>query len=123
MPIPISQLNLSFMRTDLIDYGVEKHYERRYFSTVLLRCLLRFAVIKRQKKVIPDDMDEILPRYDTVGEAYIETMTTRVMAATSQQKKDGSSNQKSSRHGVIKYYGAERKDDDGNVQKYCHLTG
>lgn len=92
-------------------------------ETDLVAAERELVVIKRQKKVILDDMDEVLPRYHTVGEAYTETITTSVMAVTSQQKKDGPSHQKTFRQGVIKYYGAEREDDEGNIQKYCHLTG
>ncbi|OBT47233.1 hypothetical protein VE00_03487 [Pseudogymnoascus sp. WSF 3629] len=33
------------------------------------------VVIKRQKKIIIDDMDEVMPKHQTIGDAYIETIT------------------------------------------------
>lgn len=87
------------------------------------------VVIRRQKKIILEDMDEAMPKHETIGEAYADTITSRIMAATghqkrsSQQKNGRSSDQKAFRQDVFKYYGAKRETDDGSIKKFCHLTG
>ncbi|KFY24849.1 hypothetical protein V493_04993 [Pseudogymnoascus sp. VKM F-4281 (FW-2241)] len=81
------------------------------------------VTIKRQKKTIKDDMDEFQPSYKTVPDAYAETMAVRIMAATGRQKKGKAFDQGAFRERVLDYYGAKMVGADGNVKKYCHLTG
>ncbi|KFY68859.1 hypothetical protein V496_00742 [Pseudogymnoascus sp. VKM F-4515 (FW-2607)] len=81
------------------------------------------VAVKRQKKLITDDIEEILPRYETVGDAYAEVMITRIMAATGNKKKDKPFDQKAFARAVLAYYGAKREDVPGTIEKYCHLTG
>ncbi|ELR02835.1 hypothetical protein VC83_08296 [Pseudogymnoascus destructans] len=81
------------------------------------------VVVKRQKKMIVDDLDEMLPNFDSLGSAYAVTITSRIMAATCRQRKGRPFNQKAFAQGVLDYYGAKRKTDSGGSEKYCHLTG
>lgn len=81
------------------------------------------VIVKRQKKVIIDDLDETLPNFDSIKSAYAATMTSRVMAATCRQKKGKAFDQKGFAQGVLEYYGAKRSRDGGGSEKYCHLTG
>lgn len=89
-------------------------------STELQRELV---TIKRQKKIIMDDIDDIIPKYETVGDAYAETMTIRIMAATCKKKKGKAFDQKGFSRAVIAYYGAKREENPGSPEKYCHVTG
>jgi hypothetical protein len=80
------------------------------------------VAIKRQKKIIADDMDEMLPKYGTISNAYVNLMTARIMAATSTQPKCKRFDRRAFSRDVLEYYGA-KKEIRGMDMKYCHLTG
>ena len=84
----------------------------------------KFVLLKRQKKLIKDDLDETLPSATTIADAYANVIMNKVMAATADQKKK-KSNQHKFRTAVIKYYGAAASSiNEGDKDiVWCHLTG
>jgi hypothetical protein len=79
--------------------------------------------LKRQKKAISDDIDEVLPQYFTIEGAYSSVLTTKIMFTSSKQRKGKSFDQSVYSKAVLSFYGAVRYTDSGQVEKYCHLTG
>jgi uncharacterized protein YdcH (DUF465 family) len=81
------------------------------------------TTLKRQKKAIADDIDELLPQYSTIEAAYSSVLMTKIMSASSKQRGRKSFDQSAYSKAVLSFYGAVRRTDAGNVEKYCHLTG
>ena len=79
--------------------------------------------LKRQKKSISDDMDEILPQYSAIGDAYSSLLMTKIMSASGKQRRGRSFNQSAYSKAVLSFYGAERCTSSGDRENYCHLTG
>ena len=79
--------------------------------------------LKRQKKAISDDIDEVLPQYSTIEGAYSSVLMTKIMSASSKQRKGKSFDQSAYSKSVNSFYGAVRRTVAGLVEKYCHLTG
>jgi hypothetical protein len=79
--------------------------------------------LKRQKKAISDDIDEVLLQYSTIEGAYSSVLTTKIMSACSKQRRGKSFDQSAYSKAVLSFYGAVRHADAGHVEKYCHLTG
>jgi hypothetical protein len=79
--------------------------------------------LKRQKKIIADDIDEVLPQYDTIERAYCSVLMSKIMSASGKQKKAKKFDQSAYSKAVLSFYGAVRSTDSGDVEKYCHLTG
>jgi hypothetical protein len=79
--------------------------------------------LKRQKKVISDDIDEVLPQYSTIEGAYSSVLRAKIMSATGKQKKGKSFDQSAFSKAVLSYYGAVRRLDAESTEKYCHLLG
>ena len=82
------------------------------------------VVLKRQKKLIKDDLEENLPSHTRLEDAYANIIMNKVMAATAKLKKKRY-NQSAFKKGVIIFYGAERdSENDGEIDSlWCHLTG
>jgi hypothetical protein len=78
---------------------------------------------KRQKKIIADDIDEVLPQYDTIERPYCSVLMSKIMSASGKQKKAKKFDQSAYSKAVLSFYGAVRSTDSGDVEKYCHLTG
>jgi hypothetical protein len=78
--------------------------------------------LKRQKKIISDDIDEVLPQYSTLEGAYSSVLITKIMSTTGKQKKGKKYDQTAYSKAVLSFYGAVRRTDSGIVEKYCHLT-
>lgn len=78
-----------------------------------------FVAIKRQIKIIEEDLAVEIPRYETIGDAYVSIMASKVMSATGKQKKNRF-DQSAFKKEVANYYNAFRVN---NTQKeaYCHL--
>lgn len=81
-------------------------------------------VLKRQKKLIMDDLEEIVPSHARLEDAYANIIMNKVMTATAKQKKKNY-NQSAFKKGVIAFYGAEQdSENDGDIDSlWCHLTG
>jgi hypothetical protein len=79
--------------------------------------------LRRQKKIISDDIDEVLPQYSTIEGAYSSILATKIMSASSKKRKGGKFDQGSYSKAVLSFYSAVRNTDSGLVEKYCHLTG
>ena len=82
------------------------------------------VILKRQKKLIKDDLDEALPLHTKLEDAYANILMNKVMAATAKSKKN-KYDQSVFKKLVFAYYGAERDSlDDGKIdESWCHLTG
>jgi hypothetical protein len=78
------------------------------------------VTLKRQRKTISDDIDDVLPRYSRIEDAYTSVLATKVIPAPSKGKPF---EQSTSAKTVLSFYGAVRRTDSGHVEKYCHLTG
>jgi hypothetical protein len=76
--------------------------------------------LKRQKKTISEDIDEAMPQFSTVADAYSSVLMTKIMTASSNQRRGKPFDQRIFTKAVLSFYGAVR---DGGDQKYCHLTG
>ncbi|KAG0645443.1 hypothetical protein D0Z07_8664 [Hyphodiscus hymeniophilus] len=79
--------------------------------------------LKRQKKIISDDIDEVLPQYSTIEGAYSSVMMAKIMSASGKQRKGRKFDQTVYSKAVLSFYSAVRTTDNGYVEKYCHLTG
>jgi hypothetical protein len=79
--------------------------------------------LKRQKKAISDDIDEVLPQYSTIEGAYSSVLIAKIMSASSKQRKGKPFDQSAYSKAVLSFHGAVRCTDAGLVEKYCHLTG
>jgi len=81
------------------------------------------TTLKRQKKAISDDIDEVLPQYSTVEGAYSSVLMAKIMSASSKQRKGPRFNQSAYSKAVLTFYNAVRCTDSGEIEKYCHVTG
>jgi hypothetical protein len=81
------------------------------------------AALKRQKKAISDDIDEVLPQYSTLEGAYSSILMTKIMSASAKQRKGKPFNQSAYTKEVLLFYGSERRTSSGLIERYCHLTG
>lgn len=79
-----------------------------------------FVVLKRQKKFIEEDLEDQLPHYETVQDAYASVLVDKTMSATGKQKKSRF-NQSRFKKAVVNYYQASRTTEVGNEEVYCHL--
>lgn len=79
--------------------------------------------LRRQKKIISDDLDEVLPQYSTIEGAYSSVLMAKIMSASGKQRKGKKFDQSAYSQAVLSFYGAVRHTDSGLVEKYCHLTG
>jgi len=79
--------------------------------------------LRRQKKIISDDIDEALPQYSTIEDAYSSVLMAKIMSASGKQRKGKKFDQSAYSKAVLSFYGAVRHKDSGLVDKYCHLTG
>jgi hypothetical protein len=79
--------------------------------------------LRRQKKIISDDIDEVLPQYSTVEPAYSSVLMAKIMSASSKQRKGNKFDHSAYSKVVLSFYSAVRHTDSGLVEKYCHLTG
>lgn len=79
--------------------------------------------LRRQKKTISDDIDEVLPQYSTIEGAYSSVLMSKIMSASSKQRKGKKFDQGTYPKAVLSFYSAVRHTDSGLVEKYCHLTG
>jgi hypothetical protein len=79
--------------------------------------------LKRQKKAISDDIDEVLPQYSTIEGAYSSVLMAKITSASSKQRKGKPFDQRAFSKAVLSFYGAEWHTDAGPVEKFCHLTG
>jgi hypothetical protein len=80
-------------------------------------------ILKRQKKAVSDDVDEVLPQYTTIEGAYSSVLRAKIMSASSKQGKGKPFDQHAFSKTVLSFYGAERLTDARSVEKFCHLTG
>jgi len=83
----------------------------------------QLMVIRRQHKIISEDIDEVLPEYSTIEGAYSSVLMAKIMFASSKQRKEKKFNQSAYSKNVLSFYGAERQGGNEAVEKYCHITG
>ena len=82
--------------------------------------------IKKQKKTLIDDLDEEAPSKEYIEEAFMETISAKVMLATSSQKKKKKFRQDKFCKSVCEYYQAKRTIINGKnetKEKWCHVMG
>ena len=79
--------------------------------------------LRRQKKIISDDIDDVLPQYSTIEGAYSSVLMAKIMSASSKQRKGKKFDQSAYSKAVLSFYSAVRHTGSGLVEKYCHLTG
>jgi hypothetical protein len=78
--------------------------------------------LKRQKKAIVEDIDEVLPQYYRIEDAYAPLMRKKIMFAS--RKRQGKKfTQRAFAKEVLSFYNATRISDIQQPEKYCHLTG
>jgi len=78
-------------------------------------------VHKRQKKVLADDMEEQLPRYNSMETAYANVLVNKVMSANGKQKKSKFERSKF-RAAVDKHYDSQMAEN-GVSLGWCHALG
>lgn len=81
------------------------------------------VVLKRQKKIILEDLAEEAPQYTKMEDAYASIITNKVMGASGRLQRKKRFNQGKFRTNVMEYYGASKRNEEGDKQEYCHLTG
>jgi hypothetical protein len=79
-------------------------------------------ILKRQKKTVSDDIEEGLPHYSTIEDAYSSVLMTKIMSASGKQRKAKLFDQSAYSKAVLEFYSAERCRG-GTIEKYCHLFG
>lgn len=81
------------------------------------------VVLKRQKKIVAEDLEDQLPAYTKLEDAYASVIISKVMGAVAKQGKK-KFKQSEFKSNVLEYYGASRIVGKGNDrQACCHLTG
>lgn len=78
-----------------------------------------FVVVKRQKKIVEEDLAEETSLHETMEDAYASIMVSKVMLATGKQKKRRFGQSKFKKD-VLSYYNASRTEN-GYEETYCHL--
>ena len=106
--LPASQYNEAI--EDVEKYSKPKEHE--------------MVMLKRQKKLIKDDLEENVPLHARLEDAYADIIMNKITTATAKQKKK-KHNQNAFKRAVIAFYGAERdSENDGDIDSlWCHLTG
>ena len=83
------------------------------------------VVLKRQKKIVTEDLEDQAPSYVKLEDAYASVITNRVMSAVAKRKKN-SFNQSKFKADVFAFYQATKMVGEPEHQdklSYCHLTG
>lgn len=81
------------------------------------------VLLKRQKKIVGEDLAEEASSYPGLGDAYASLIMSKVMSASAKQKKSNHDQAKFRRY-CLEHCQALRKFGPTNVeQAYCYLTG
>ena len=83
------------------------------------------VVLKRQKKIVMEDLDDEIPSHSKLEDAYASVITSKVMAASGKQKKKRF-DQSHFKSDVVQFFKASKivnADEDPQVLLYCHLSG
>lgn len=82
-----------------------------------------FLLLKRQKKILSEDLEDELSMYSRLEDAYASIVTDKVMRASGKQKKKAHDQPRFWKD-CSSYYNAVRKDEDtGTDYAFCHLSG
>ncbi|KAL8764512.1 MAG: hypothetical protein Q9203_007066 [Teloschistes exilis] len=83
-----------------------------------------YVVLKRQKKIILEDLDDMRPSIEKLEDGYASVVVHKVMVASAKQKKK-KLNQSACKQAVLKYYEAPRsRVPEGPTEElFCVLTG
>lgn len=96
-------------------------------QNILAECKNEESVLKKQRKILEEDIASELPLYSDIDKAYKNILLSKVMAATSKQSKQQHKFDKSTfRRKVKRFYGSSRQIPSGNgiaVQSFCVLSG
>ena len=86
---------------------------------------VEIRLLKKQRKIIQDDLEEIQPQKPQLEAAYISLITSRVEAACAKAPPTGTKiDRKEFRKDVLKHYAGERRNETtGQMEHYCALTG
>ena len=82
------------------------------------------VILKRQKKLIKNDLEENIPLHARLEDAYANIIVNKLTAASAKHKRKSCSRAIFKRD-MIFFYGAERDSlNDGEIDLvWCHLTG
>ncbi|KAK0113784.1 hypothetical protein ONS95_014034 [Cadophora gregata] len=92
-------------------------------------------VVKRQKRALAQDIEQEMPTYGILSEAYSSAMSSKVMAATANMKVEmvldeekgklvkKKFDKKTFKTRVMDWYGATKNDDEAGRQSYCVVSG
>ena len=85
---------------------------------------LEIVMLKMQKKLIRNDLQETVPLYVKLEDAYTSIMAGKVMVVTAKQRKK-ELNMNAFKRRVVAFYGADTvpESDVGSGALWCHLTG
>lgn len=90
----------------------------------LVECKNEESVLKKQRKILEEDIASELPLYSDIDKAYKNILVSKVMAATSKQSKQQHQFDKSTfRRKVKRFYGTSRQTPTGIVQSFCAVFG
>lgn len=107
--LPSTQLDEASMRQELKDLATR--------ASPLDKEL---RVVKRQRKILEEDLAEELPYYDDVATAYAKILNEKTMAASAKPEKWKKFDRKQFRRDILEFYGAERNNGS---EVYCHVLG
>ena len=81
------------------------------------------VVLKRQKKVIEDDMQDELPAYRTLEDAYTASLVGKIMGACGKVKKSKFDQTRFRSDALERYNAKSRNEETGEELAWCHLIG
>lgn len=120
---------LRFGLSDARDQGLipEAQYQEaiREVEVDSRPCEQEIVILKRQKKIITEDLQEKLPSHSKLEDAYASLITAKVMGAMAKQAKS-KFDQSGFKSKVLEYYEASRvvgDPADNDRDSFCHLTG
>lgn len=88
-------------------------------------CEQEIVILKRQKKIITEDLQDKAPSHSKLEDAYASLITNKVMGAMAKQTKRNF-DQSGFKSKVLEYYEATRvvgDPADNDRDLFCHLTG
>ncbi|WEW59460.1 hypothetical protein PRK78_004934 [Emydomyces testavorans] len=78
-------------------------------------------VLKRQRKIIAEDLEDELPRHETISQAYLTTIVDKTMSACAKQKKVRFRQTEFKK--CVTSYLAASKIEGGDEYIWCHVQG
>lgn len=120
---------VEYLKRCLTEAFKDGHLAKSQYTEAMNDCLennrpreQELVVLKRQKKIVEEDLSEEAPSYAKLEDAYVSLLTNKVMSASAKQKKR-KFEQSKFKAAVFDYYNASKTTETNQKLAYCHLTG